>query len=763
MPQTAYNWKRFWCPRGSTIDLSDAGFLSDPDTQYRRVLNKDLVTLSSILLGSPCAILLGEPGMGKSHELRRAEEILTTQGHKVLRLDLGEYGNESELERDLFGSETFNQWLAGNQQLSLLLDSLDEGRMVIQRLAEWLVRKLRRLKRDHLDRLSLAIACRTAAWPQSFEQDLKEIWGDSVNCYALAPLCRKDVQAAAEANDIPPKTFLDAIHHSATVPLAIKPVTLEMLLRHFQQHGALPADQLELYRKGLLALCEETNDRRRDSTIARATDAQHRYAIARYLAAVMVLSNNPAIWTGSIASAPEGTLPLGILSGEVSMDNRMWRITEAMLYDTLNTGLFSARGNRLVSWAHRTYAEFLAAEYIAGSRDPLTLFKQLFVHDGHIVPQLEETAAWLAAMTRDVFDWILEHDPAVLLRGSVIFPHPSQKENLVDRALAFADRNELNWRSLEVRRGLSRLEHSNLAPQLRPYLSHEHASSARGLAIEIAEACRTKDLQNDLLSIALDISEETFLRKLAARAVREIADNETKAELKPLLDDPNDEDDELRGFALQALWPDHLTANELFEHLTAPKRSSFFGAYQFFLNCVLPERLRLEDLPIALEWVQQLPDYPRGSENRFEKLVDRIALLAWEESENPEVRIRFANHVLRKAKTYSNIFGNDPFNPLPYNPFEQDQHKRRMLVREILPHVQSDNDATRLAWCEPRLVLAQDVEWLLAQLAQSPEDQKSKWARLIRYTFNHNDPAHVDAILDACQKEPILAQTRSSV
>jgi hypothetical protein len=38
-----YNWKRFWCPRGGHINLSDGGFLYDPESEYSyyhpRILN----------------------------------------------------------------------------------------------------------------------------------------------------------------------------------------------------------------------------------------------------------------------------------------------------------------------------------------------------------------------------------------------------------------------------------------------------------------------------------------------------------------------------------------------------------------------------------------------------------------------------------------------------------------------------------------------------------------------------------------------------
>jgi hypothetical protein len=63
--KTIYPWKRFWCPREGKIDLSDGGFLLDPDCEYAHYLDLDVVPFDKIS-HLPCLGLLGEPGIGKS-------------------------------------------------------------------------------------------------------------------------------------------------------------------------------------------------------------------------------------------------------------------------------------------------------------------------------------------------------------------------------------------------------------------------------------------------------------------------------------------------------------------------------------------------------------------------------------------------------------------------------------------------------------------------------------------------------------------------
>jgi Cdc6-like AAA superfamily ATPase len=104
---TAFTWKRFWCPRGENIDLSDHGFLSDPDSKWGKYANPDLVTFEHLAEMS-CVALLGEPGIGKSWTLRfhsRAVEASLKGDEKLVYLDLRSFGNEQRLLEALFGSD----------------------------------------------------------------------------------------------------------------------------------------------------------------------------------------------------------------------------------------------------------------------------------------------------------------------------------------------------------------------------------------------------------------------------------------------------------------------------------------------------------------------------------------------------------------------------------------------------------------------------------------------------------------------------------
>lgn len=105
MAERTYNWKRFWCTRGGTISLADGGYLFDPDSEFGKIYNPDLVSFQS-LADQPCVVLLGEPGIGKTTALQSSYDDLRLSlggwGHQVIQMDLRAYGSEDRLVRDLF-------------------------------------------------------------------------------------------------------------------------------------------------------------------------------------------------------------------------------------------------------------------------------------------------------------------------------------------------------------------------------------------------------------------------------------------------------------------------------------------------------------------------------------------------------------------------------------------------------------------------------------------------------------------------------------
>ena len=718
----------------------------------------------------PCLALLGEPGIGKTHAMQAERKDIDTkiegEGGHTLWLDLRSYGSEDRLLRNLFESIAFASWGKGKHRLHVFLDSLDECLLRIDNLAALLVDEFRKYP---VERLCLRIACRTADWPSGLENELRQLWGnDAVEVYELAPLRKVDVVEAAKANGLAPGEFVGEIDRMEVVPLAIKPVTLDFLLNTYRRNGRLPSTQAELYLQGCQLLCEETSESRRDARLTGAFSAEQRMAVAARIAAVTVFANRYAVWTGlDRGDIPvEDTIVRELCGGNESVNGDQFQVSETAVRETLATGLFSSRGPNRMGWAHQTYAEFLAARYLVQCQMTVAQMMTLIVHpgdpEGRLVPQLHETAAWLAGMVPDVFRKIMRAEPEVLLRSDVATTDVKDRAALTEALLRLCDKEKLLERDLVIHGRYRKLAHQDLAEQLRPYIcDHTKGVMVRRVATDIAEACELETLQDDLVDVALDISQALPVRVNAAYAICRIGDDETKAKLKPLAigeagDDP---DDELKGCGLRAVWPTHMTVEELFAVLASPKRKSFFGAYRLFLSPNLAQHLRLVDLPVALKWVEE--QQPRRMlSHPFEELVDAIMLQAWEDLESPAVLEAFAKAALSRLRYHDEIVGghlDPPFGSV----LSYDDEKRHRVLEAMVPMLSDpEADPLWLVYSRTPLVTSEDVPWMIERFqAEESDETQLIWAQLIGRAFDYREPGQLDAVFLASENSPVLADT----
>ena len=748
--------------------LTDRGYLADPDLGGL-YSNPHLVPFETIA-EDPCLVLLGEPGIGKSTAL--TTHVLEMQQRsspamRCLHVDLRAYGSEQRLQRALFDHPEIISWQGDTSVLHLFLDSLDESLLRIDTVTDMLIEELGRWPRH---RLFLRIACRTADWRPTFEEQLRHLWGcDAVGVFELAPLRHIDVSVAAHVEVGAPEAFLREVDRVAAVPFAIKPVTLTLLLNMYRRHGTLPSTQREVYERGSELLCEETNPWRREAGLMGNFTPEQRLRAAERLAAVTIFANRYDVWNGiDRGDVPEADIALHACVGEGGQEEHF---TEPALKEALATGLFSARGVQEQGWAHQTYAEFLAARFVTGTMSVeqiLSLIRHPDDPRGKLIPQLYETAAWIACMEPLVFRAIMRVEPDVLLRSDVATADAPDRADLVNALLQYY---EIEGALDDSRRNADRyhkLAQPGLATQLEPYLLDKtRGHVARRVAIEIAEACQVRDLVDALLRVALDGTDEHIIRVSAAAAIGRLGADTAIAQLKLLLADGDDPDDELRGIALRALWPGYLTADELFAALTVPQDLHLIGVYERFLSAGhVVEHLHAADLVAALAWAQQqVPAQHPAISN----LVDSILMLAWQYLEMPEIAQAFAQVARQRFERHDALIG-DGILPSSARVGQEDAHafmqhlredagKRRLLLEALLPLWQESSPAlSALIFSQTPIVYEEDMPWLLERLQQeTDEPTQRKLVQLISRLFRMWIPAHVEAVCEASQTQPLLA------
>jgi hypothetical protein len=148
---------------------------------------------------------------------------------------------------------------------------------------------------------------------------------------------------------------------------------------------------------------------------------------------------------------------------------------------------------------------------------------------------------------------------------------------------------------------LAKLAHPGLVAQLRPVIVLRSLKAAtRRVALNIAERCGLKELQPEILNVVLDGSDNHAVRAMAVAALRRCGDASALSQLLALARDEagDDPQDEIKGYALDLLWPTHISTADVFALLT-PSDPSFFGGYANFMFG-LPTRLATPDLLPAL-------------------------------------------------------------------------------------------------------------------------------------------------------------------
>jgi predicted NACHT family NTPase len=550
MSQKPYHWSRFWCPREAQYSLADRGYLVDPTTETGKSLQPEVRSFEHIN-ESQCLIMLGEPGIGKSTALAtehgQIDESVKQDGDATLWINLRSYQTDIRLQQSLFDHPIFKDWLEGQHRLHLFLDSLDECLLRVKTIASLLADEF---KKYPIERLFLRMACRTVDWPHGFENDLRILFGDEhVQVFELLPLRRIDVEEAAKTEEIDHECFLSEVEHLQIVPLAIKPITLKFLLTTYQKESRLPATQSDLYSLGCRLLCEETSDNRRDSKETGTLSADQRLSLASRIAGITVFCNYYAVWMGpNLGDKPDSDVSVGDTAGRAEgLVDTKDAVDEHRIIETLSTGLFSSRGANRIGWAHQTYAEFLAARYVLANELNPEQVLDLILHptDGKVIPQLHQTAAWLATLSPQIFQRLTTIDPEVLLRSDVTKADEQGRRTLVASLLDLYDREELLDTDWELRREYGKLNHSQLAAQLRSYITDKDKGRiARRVAVEMGEACNLAELSTELLSVALDDSEDRQVRIQAAYALSRIGDAATRTQLRPLAE----------GVRLQRKW-----------------------------------------------------------------------------------------------------------------------------------------------------------------------------------------------------------------
>lgn len=715
---------RFWLPADSELPLLDRGFMPDPRSGLTPWVPDAREFEEIAHIG--CLILIGEPGLGKTTALGREVTRLHAEGELVHCVDLSSTQDEATLRSRIFGGPAWDHWHSGERVLHLILDSLDFALIRLDTVVEVLRDGLSTIDAE---RLVLRLACRTAERQADLESWLRRHWGaDAFAVYELAPLRFRDVEDSAQVLS-DPAGFVEAVVKRGLQPLAMTPMTLRMLLELALNEGALPSSRRELYERGCLRLCDEIEgSRSRARRRSGEPTVAERFAVAQRLGGLLLLSAAPGV--------PVDAATVATMAGGFEINDQLGVPTEFVVgehtvRDVLGSGLFANVGGDRLHFAHQTYGEFLCGRWLANRFTDRQLDDLLFAATDsglRVIPQLRETAGWVAAYSPAFAELLVERDPAVLLRADPFATLSDERPLLVDALLRGVSRFELGRFDLPVRMALEHLKHPLLAEQLRATLSDSEASDgARETATDIAVACALTELEGDLLALAHDHGAAIRVRAAAAGALTEIGSVESRRGLVDLATDPPaaDQDDELKGAALAAAWPSAMTLDQLLSALTTPKRLNLYGNYKRFLHVVFPASLRDDQLAEALGAAATWPDPRISPMNALADAREQLALRALEHLDRDDVVAAYAQLILGDLSR----FGVTP-NDTESESLSKAGPRRRLTAELVALSKGGDLDGLSLATCRPPLVRREDVGWLVERLSEAVgTDSEKVWAQ----------------------------------
>jgi len=724
--------------------LDQKGFLLDPESPVVQYYDSTALRFDEIP-DSPCLVLLGEPGIGKTKTLDDIYDLYKAKGNKVVRVDLRSYSTEDGLLFDLKNNVEIQDWINDNYRLNLFFDSLDECLLNVRTVASVLLDRV--IRNWPHQRLSLRFVCRTIDWPDLLDSELRSLYElNEIPKYELLPLRKTDAALAASLEGVDAESFMISVSDSEVAAFANRPVTLKFLLSSYKKDGRLPKLKSEIYWQGCLQLCEEKNKSRTASKQTGILSSIERLVIAARIAAIVVLSKKSSISLEGDNETDITSVRIRELAGFTEQYKGITvKVDEKAIKETLGTGLFPSRGNNLMGFAHQTYAEYLAAYYLSSSQLPQDKVLELIFHsDGKVIPQLQELAVWLSAFSSALLEKILSIQPDLILRVDDAVTTDNHKKMIVSRLLDAYDTKEL----VDVYDAIRYLDHVNypgLSDQIMSVLEDQSRSvDSRHLAILIARDCKAVKLLDLLICIAIDNNENYRIRKYAAHAVMTIGGEEEKAKLLPLAlgIGGNDSQDELKGIALKAVWPDHIALDAVLDAITPMKDKDLIGEYYMFLDNEFVAGIRVEHLPKVLEWaVDGMPNL--GNEIVMDNLIVSLMRKGWDNIENPEIGTVFARLVEKRLRNYEEArsFSKDKSY---LNEIKDQPEKRLLLIGLLVGLMNKPQDVFDLISVSSTIALYEDVDWVIEKLTLEVIPEKRLiWAQLLFYLMDRNNPDDV--------------------
>ncbi|MGK3999297.1 NACHT domain-containing protein [Sorangium sp. So ce1024] len=569
-------------------------------------------------LPSPCIVILGEAGSGKTCELRAQAERLRKEGRDgfFLRVeDLANDGVIAALEGDY---DAFERWRTGPEEGWLFLDSVDEAKLHGQSLRRALA-KLQETLASALGRCHVVVSCRHSDWSEQDAEELRRFAerlvapkvppvpqpqappvrralrgrralrddGErsltSFRILRLAPLSRDQIRAYAEqsAGLTDADDFVIAIGRADLWGLAGRPLDVQWLALSWKRRRAFGSLRTML-EDGI----REKLDDKRDPLLhgVAISRTQARDGIERIALALTMAHSETIALPGWTDEALAGVLDLRtLLSG--------W--TDAQILALLRLAVFDPATYGRVRFHHRTVREYLAASCLRRLRQdhgfPAHKLNRLVfatVEGRHFArPGFEAVVAWLALYDAEVRRRAVEIAPEHLMDlgdPSELSPE-IRREVLRSYARRFAGRKRTLHHFDGA--GLERFAGPDLTAEIHELLAPHVSDDLREALLKMIERKKLPGLAEAAQRVAEEEAIPSFVRCQAVRAVAATGTPQEKSSLFDVMIPRFAADRNTACELVERLFPDVLTGDQLIALIEAvPPNSDVSDSYHRLFN-----------------------------------------------------------------------------------------------------------------------------------------------------------------------------------
>ncbi|HKO46534.1 MAG TPA: hypothetical protein VJV79_02355 [Polyangiaceae bacterium] len=553
------------------------------------------------LLLSPCCVVLGEAGSGKTSEFRAKAEELATAGKYAFVLPVEAAAKKGIAKSlDLTQSRKLKAWLESSDPAHFFLDSVDESKLKGHSLGDALTAFAHELEAG-LGRAHVLISSRASDWRSSDEEDVARLWphlissakGDETRAriLELAPLADPQVTALAKHYGLDEiDRFLEEVNSANAWSFLERPLDVEWLVAYWSDKRRLGTLR-ELVDFNIDEKLKERQGRPSRISASRAREG------ARKLALVAQLTS-----AGAFRLPGETPDPAAEAAIDPAAVLKQW--TGPEIEDLLTRALFDEATYGRARIHHRSVQEFLAAEALC-----------LMLDDG--LPREDlETLLFRVSMGRTcvpanfaaVVAWLSLKDHEIRAKALRVIP-----EHLIDQGdpsgLSADDRKEALLAYVELYGDRDRVFHYFDTAGLKRFTSAELAATVRELLTDSTTRPHVKQLLLQLvrhgklalladvaLDIALSPGAETKLRVAAIMATAEAGSAAQAARLIGLHGTAAVRDSEVLARCIEVLFPNHMSVEELAKWLLDAPRLGKRSAteLQLVVSDELPKRLSAE-------------------------------------------------------------------------------------------------------------------------------------------------------------------------